>query len=153
MKTYDYIDSNVIIEVLTEAEYQNLCKGYLYSLVRYGTSIGFVSLLALGEITNFVLKNVVQEKRSLAFYKVSESLEPLDLKGFNDQTFRIALELMELDYKLMNEPADALHLATAISNNANRFITLEDKKFNPTLRDFLKQRGLKVISLISKIKP
>ena len=114
---------------------------------------GFISFLVLGEITDAIFKKVIPEKRNLVFYKLAERLKTIDIKSFNQETFKIALELTELDYNLNNEPADALHLAIAITNNANRFITLEDRKFNQTLRNNLKQRGLKIISLIPKLKP
>lgn len=148
MPNYDYIDSNIIIETLTEldSKRKNACIEYLYSLKRYKIFTGHISFLTLGEITNAILK-LSPEKRDLVYDKLSDRLKPINLIGFNDQTFHIALELMKLDYNLMNEPADALHLAIAISRNLNRFITLEYKKFNQTLRNYVRQRGIKITTL------
>lgn len=57
----------------------------------------------------------------------------------------IALELQGLDYKL--EPADALHIATAIVDRADRFVTLEGKKHLDRIQNYCNKKGLAITFL------
>src|SRR3989344_385529 len=150
METRDYIDANVIVEVLLEGRNKDICSEYLYSLVRYKDIKGLVSFLALGEITNALLKIKDLYKRNLAFDKLSNILLTTEFTGFYENTFNIALELINMDYRLKDEPADSFHLAIAINKVMNRFITMEDKKFNQYLRDYINKNGLKIITLKRK---
>ena len=129
METIDYIDANIIVEVLLEGRNKDVCSEYLYSLIKYEDIKGLVSFLALGEITKAILKIKDLYKRNLAFDRLVNILSTTEFTGFDEKAFDIALELINIDYRLRDEPADAFHLAVAINKNMDRFVTFEDKKF------------------------
>ncbi len=147
METKDYIDSNIIIEVLFEGKNKEICREYLYSLMKYRDIKGLVSFLALGEITKTILKIEDLYKRNLAFDKLFDILSTTEFTGFDESAFGIALELINIDYRLKDEPADAFHLAIAINKAMNRFITMENRKFSKNLREYLKVKGMNIITL------
>ena len=79
MQSRDYIDSNIIVEILIEGKYKNNCEEYLYSLKVHKTPVGIISFLTLGEIVKVILEEIEDSpKRDFVFGKLLEILKPIE---------------------------------------------------------------------------
>ncbi|MFQ6121194.1 MAG: PIN domain-containing protein [Methanosarcinales archaeon] len=77
-------------------------------------------------MTETILEQEVKE-RAFAFFDDLRSKRKIKIYSPQFLAFEIALKINKIDTRI--EPADALHLACAIENSANAFITI-DEKFN-----------------------
>ena len=104
-----------------------------------------ISTLTFGEITKGLLE-LEERKRSLSLENINDHAfkKMINITSPQFEDYKLALELKEIDYKL--EPADALHLAMAINNKAQIFMTMGERDLanNPNLTEFLREKGLKI---------
>ena len=79
-----------------------------------------------------------------SFFNISQHLKNFKIVYPKFEDYQLALELRSLYYNL--EPADALHLAMAVTNKVQVFMTLGERKLvdNPILEKFCRERGLKI---------
>lgn len=145
-----HIDSCVITEIVVRnpkrrrRKIKGICEQYLYNLA---PGYGFISILAYGELHKALLKIENEWERDLSIQNVNYKFKKkeIDFRSPNFEAMKIALELQELDYKL--EPADALHIATAIVDGADRFVTLEEKKHLDRVQNYCNEKGLVITFL------
>ena len=140
-----YPDSCIFLELVSEDKEskKELAQTYLYNIDRKYKVI--VSSLTYGEISMALMKTIKEDKnREMAFHKLNDILKWLDLCSPQFEDFELALELRRIHYKI--EPADALHLATAMNNNVQNFITLGERGLadNEIVKKFCKERGIKI---------
>jgi predicted nucleic acid-binding protein len=125
MKPLHFIDTSVILEAFSEdGKYREECKSYL-NTAGY-KFIGFLSLSVLGEIL-VVINNREKEAKELFIGWLHHIIKRKKIKLIvpRFEVLEIIKRLKEADYKI--EFVDALHLSTAIENNANAFVTLDEK--------------------------
>lgn len=139
-----YPDSCTFFEMFTIARVKTkeLAQSYFYDVNRKHEAI--VSNLTLGEVVKGLSELSNEEQKKLSFLRIDDVLKMVKLTSPQFQDYSLALELKEIDYKL--EPADALHLAMAINNKAQIFMTMGERDLanNPNLTEFLREKGPKI---------
>ena len=99
-----------------------------HPLGSHGPMVGVGSVLLLPE----VLSKPLRDGDAEAVRSLSELLVMIDLRPV-DQLTAVKAALLGARYKL--RLADAMHLATAISMRADRFITNNSKDFGPFIKE------------------
>lgn len=122
-----YIDSSVILGAfLEDEEFREECKEYL-NRVGYNYR-GFLPISVTGEI--FIILNGRIEKESdkelfFSFFDKLMRKRKIEFVGSGFDDYKKTQEIRDVIYDA--EPLDALHLAIAITNKANVFVTLDEK--------------------------
>jgi len=139
-----YTDSCIFFEVfsISKEKLRQMARKYFYDVNKEHQ--GVVSSLSLGEITDGLLELPLQKDREDSFFNISQHLKNFKIVYPKFEDYQLALELRSLYYNL--EPADALHLAMAVTNKVQVFMTLGERKLvdNPILEKFCRERGLKI---------
>lgn len=128
MTSQIYIDSNIFISFFDGTEsYSSLCKQLLYDV---GTDKyqGYCSVLLFVEI--LLVHKKVQSQNELLF-----NLPGLSFIELNSDIALLAQQLRS-DNPYLKAP-DAIHLATALGQNCEYFIS-QDKKLNKIANKYLK---------------
>ncbi|MBI2105837.1 PIN domain-containing protein [Candidatus Woesearchaeota archaeon] len=121
-----YPDSCIFLELFSKEKEnkKQQAQAYLYDINRKYKAI--ISNLTYGEISRGLVKIIPKEtERAMAFHKINDILENIEITSPQFDDFELALELRKIYYKL--EPADALHLAMAINKGAKIFSTLGER--------------------------
>ena len=137
-----HIDTDVLIESLKETKLGDICSEYL-NKVGYKYR-GVISLSVLGEFLLIIIRdNETIEQKEIALRALDRLIEKRKVSFSTPtiETFNIAKDIFNLDSRI--EPADALHYATSIKDNANTFVTFDGKmERNKTLENAF---GVKII--------
>lgn len=137
-------DSCIFFEVfsISKEKLRQMAQKYLYDVDKKWRAM--ISSLTLGEITGGILEIPEYKDREDSIFKISQHLEKFNIVYPQFQDYQLALELKNIHHHL--EPADALHLAIAMNNKAQVFLTLGERKLitNPKLEEFCRERGLKI---------
>lgn len=119
-----HIDACIVTELLLDQEEKIPCKRYL-NKVGYNYQ-GKISFNVLGEITKNLLIEIDESWiKEQAFIMLDDLIYKRRIDFYSPQctAFNIALEINRLDTRI--EPADALHVACAIEDKANAFVTID----------------------------
>lgn len=139
-----YVDSCIFFEIfsISKEKLRQMARKYFYDINK--AHQGIVSSLSLGEITDGLLELPTQKDSEDSFFNISQHLKNFRVIYPKFEDYQLTLELRSYDYKL--EPADALHLAIAINNKSQVFMTLGERELidNPRLEKFCRERGLKI---------
>ena len=139
-----YTDSCIFLELFSNVKgnKSGVVKAYLYDIGRKYNIM--ISNLNLGEISRELNKIENDADRVMAFHKINDIIKNIEISSPQFVDYILALELRRVYYKI--EPADALHLAMAISNKASIFATLGEKELanNERVKEFCEKKGLKI---------
>ena len=142
-----YVDSCIFFEVfsISEERLRQMAQKYFYDIDKKWHAI--ISSLTLGEITEGILKLPEQKDKEGALFNIDQHLEKFDIFYPQFQDYELSLELRKIHYHL--EPADALHLAMAINNKAQFFVTLGERELinNEKIKEFCRNKGLRFKTL------
>ena len=121
-----HIDACIVMEVFMEDKEYERCEDYLNRIgYKYR---GNISISALGEILMGIIKKFEEEiDRQESFLFVSQLMDKrkIDFSSPQFKTYGIVEKIKSVETRA--EPMDALNLATAITENADVFVTLDDK--------------------------
>jgi predicted nucleic acid-binding protein len=122
-----YIDSSVILgSFLENEEFKEECKDYL-NRVGYNYR-GFLPVSVIGEIFMILNERIDKESDRELFFSFFDKLirkREMEFIGSDFEVYKKTQELKDVNYD--TEPLDALHLAIAIAEKANVFVTLDEK--------------------------
>ncbi|ODS36073.1 hypothetical protein BEH94_07530 [Candidatus Altiarchaeales archaeon WOR_SM1_SCG] len=121
-----HIDACIVMEVFMEDKEYESCKDYLNRIgYKYRSN---VSIFTLGEILMGIIKKFEEETdRQESFLFVNQLVDKrkIDFSSPQFKTYRIVEKIKSVETRA--EPMDALNLATAITENARVFVTLDGK--------------------------
>jgi len=121
-----HIDACVVLEVLIKQKEYEDCKNYLN---RSGNKYrGIISISALGEILMVSIKKFEKETeggRVSLFIGELANKRKIDFSAPQFRTHPLVEKIKLIESRA--EPMDALNLATAITENADVFVTLDGK--------------------------
>lgn len=124
-----HIDACVFFELIKEGEDAKTCKRYLNKVGN--TYRGKIAIHSFGEVMMGVrLKITDRLLREEASSFIMDLLDSRKIGFYSPQfrAFRIVDEINHLDSRV--EVADALHIATAIEEKADVFVTLDENLIN-----------------------
>ena len=121
-----HIDTSVILGAfLEDEEFREECKDYL-NRVGYNYR-GFLPVSVTGEIFMILNKKVSKESDRELFFLFFDKLirkRRIEFVGSDFEVYKKVHEIRDISYDA--EPLDALHLAVAITEKANVFVTLDE---------------------------
>ena len=124
-----YPDNDVLIEALTDTKLGNQCGEYLNRLgYKYR---GFLSLSVLGEYNLIVFRDSKTDEDvdyALRFLYDMIKRKKIAFGCPKVSTYEIIGRMRQVETRL--ESLDALHLATAVDNGANVFVTFDKTLMN-----------------------
>ena len=122
-----YIDSSVILGAFLEDEkFREECKNYL-NRVGYNYR-GFLPVSVTGEIFMILDERIEKESDKelfFSFFNILVRKRKIEFVGSSFDDYKKTHEIRDINYDA--EPLDTLHLAIAITNKANVFVTLDEK--------------------------
>ncbi|MBI4014993.1 MAG: type II toxin-antitoxin system VapC family toxin [Candidatus Aenigmarchaeota archaeon] len=122
-----YIDSSVILGAfLEDGKFREECKSYLNRVVH--NYRGFLPVSVVGEIFMILDEKIEKEGDKELFFSFFNTLirrRKIEFIGSGFEDYRKTQEIKDVSYDA--EPLDTLHLAIAITNKANVFVTLDEK--------------------------
>ncbi len=145
LKMVDHIDASILCEIFVEKSERAVkedCEAYLYKIVPGKHKI---TIPALGEVFTTIIDEPFDwQKRSLTIEKVKDIVDKVDLYFPKKKAFKIAIVLDNKFYGF--DFADLLHVASAIEDCADRFITIDNALLsNMKFLEFIKLKsGLRI---------
>ena len=124
-----HIDTNILVEALKDTKLGNQCVDYL-NRVGYNYR-GVLSVSVLGEysmITYENLKEITDLEVAFDFVARLVKRRKVTFCGTSFECYSIISKIKEGDTHI--EPADALHIAAAIIDKANAFVTFDSALLN-----------------------
>jgi len=122
-----YIDSSIILGAfLEDEEFREECKDYL-NRVGYNYR-GFLPVSVAGEIFMILNERIDKESDRELFFSFFDKLirkRKIEFIGSDFEVYKKTQEIRDVSYDL--EPLDVLHLAIAITQKGNVFVTLDKK--------------------------
>ena len=121
-----HIDACVVLEVLIKQKEYEACKNYL-NRVGYKYR-GVISISALGEILMTSMRKFEEEtKKGEVSLLIGGLMEKgkIDFSSPQFKTYDVVKKINAIESRA--EPMDALNLANAITENADVFVTMDDK--------------------------
>ncbi len=130
-----HIDTDVIIESIKGTKLGEICSDYL-NRVGYKYR-GTISLSVLGEFLLVTLRDEETiEDKELNIRSLNTLIKKRKIQFLSalKSTYQTTVKIMELDTRI--EPTDALNYALAVQENANNFVSLDEKMIcNTTLEN------------------
>ncbi|HLD83927.1 MAG TPA: hypothetical protein VI979_03695 [archaeon] len=137
-----HIDTAIFFESQKGTKLGDFCASYL-NRVGYKYR-GEIALSVLGEFLLVTLRDITQPENREMMLRIFDQIlrkRKIDFAVAGHDAYQTALKVMELDPRI--EGTDALNYAVAVENNADSFVTLDEKLLcHKTLE---KEFGVKII--------
>ncbi len=150
MEPVDCVDASVVLEAVFEDEEK--CKQYLNTIGYKLRNKGMLTVLLIGEIFSNLFIKVSQKmedpfERKVVIQNVVDFFddtliallqkERLTIAKIKGDDYQHVKKIRELDYKITAD--DAFHLSAAVSNQCQRFITIDRYLLNDHFRALMKR--------------
>lgn len=135
-----HIDASIILEILLKGKFEHECKSFL-NRVGYKYR-GVLSVPVLGEVDKgiFKIESVVEREIARDFVDKLIMKRRISIFSSTYETYSIALKIREINSFIKS--MDALHIACAIVDKADTFITLDNELVKS--KEIEKEFGIKI---------
>jgi len=123
-----FIDTNVIVEALTDTKLGTICSDYL-NRVGYKYR-GILPLSVLGEFFLITFRDIEETSiRELGFRFIERFIErnKIGFSSLKYESLEIIDKIKGIDARI--DDTDAIHLANCIQDKGNTFVTFDEKFF------------------------
>lgn len=148
-----FVDSCIILEpfgpkVKVRRDVRKGCISFLYSVSNH--YLPYISLGVLGEVFNTLVSiedkvgtACLENRRDKIFSDICAELEKFKMASISVDCFGLAREICQRNYAVT--PFDALHIATAITNDCKFLITIDEKLLKDiVLIKLVRSKGLTI---------